>query len=319
MKFSKAKWYPAHSTNYTKGRGRSVKYFTVHHTAASNTTLRYLWGDPDRNGSSHFGVFKGYLEQYVDTNDTAWTNGNWTSNQESITAEVTGDWRFGYKDQKTLDQLTELMYWAIKNYKGIRLNYHKDVSKSPTVCPADLKDKGYARQCWDKALNRIALENKPQPAELRLDIPDKKVILIRDSNVWDMNFNEWKDAKAVARLKKGTVIDVAGEYDHPLSKVDYYLSKWSWDKGINNGISKGDVKDYIPETPPLEPEPPVVTPPQDRPETLPETPNGGQGPQEPEVMEMPNWFVQFLIEIIKFLSDIISKKEKENAEDTTTS
>ena len=103
-------FYSAHYSNYTVGReGRAIKYFTVHHMAALNDTLRYLWGNPDRNGSSHFGVFNGYYEQYVDTDNTAWTNGNWLSNTESITCETRGDWRNGFYDRATLNTLTEVM------------------------------------------------------------------------------------------------------------------------------------------------------------------------------------------------------------------
>lgn len=313
MRIPNAAWYAAHPSNFTKGRGgNTVKYFTVHHTAANNTTLRYLWGNPDRNGSSHLGVFKGYSEQYVDIDDTAWTNGNWSSNQRSITAEVTGDWRFGYRDQKTLDTLTNVMYECLKLYPGLKLNYHKDVSSSTTLCPADLKDRGYAQECWTTAKNRIELEKRAaEPQGLRVDIPDKKVILIRDANVWDMSFTSFANAKAVARIKEGTVVDVAGVYDHPLSGVDYYLSKWSWDRGINNGISKADVEDYT-SPPVIEPKPPEEPPEQDLPETDPETPNGGQGPQEPEVY--PSWFRQFIAILIEFLGGLpgIKSSGKEN-------
>lgn len=268
-------FYPAATSNYSKGReGRAIKYFTVHHSAGWEQTLRYLWADPARNGSSHLYVSGSVREQYVDLNDTAWCNGAWVSNTESITCETRGDWRNGYYDQATLDNLTEVMYQCLKLFPNLGLTYHKDVvdrTNYPggTACPADLKDLGYAQQCWDKAKNRIALENKPQPATLRVDIPDKKVILIRDTNLWDMSFTSFANAKAVAALPKGTVIDVAGVYDHPLSSSDYYLSKYSWDRGINNGINRADCEDYIaPVTPPPTPTtPPVIDPTPEPPKT----------------------------------------------------
>ena len=257
-------FYPAATTNYTKGRdGRSLKYFTVHHSAGWEQTLRYLWADPARNGSSHFYVSGTVREQYVDTNDTAWCNGNWVSNTESVSCETRGDWR-GYYDQATLNNLTEVMYQCLKAYPNLQLTYHKDVSSTITLCPCDLKDKGYAAQCWTNAKNRIQVENTAAQApavNLRTDIPDKKVILIRDSNLWDMSFTTWAGAKALKALPKGTVIDVAGVYNHQLGGK-YYLSNYSWNNGINNGINVKDCADYVaPVVPPTPvPEPPVTPP-----------------------------------------------------------
>ena len=261
MKLPNIPFYPAHWSNYTKGRTSPIRKFTIHHSAGWEDTLRYLWQNADRNASSTFWVGRtpGAIEQYVDTDDTQWTNGNFVSNSESITVETRGDWR-GYYDQVTLDNLTELMYRCLKIFPNLVLEFHMDVSSSTTLCPAELKNKGYAAACWQKAKNRIAVENAPQvPAGLRVDIPDKKVVLIRDANVWDMSFTSFANAKAVTALKAGTVIDVAGVYDHPLSSTDYYLSKYSWDKGFNNGISKADCKDFV-EPAPVDPTPAPVDP-----------------------------------------------------------
>lgn len=304
MRIPKATFYPCHPTNYTKGRrGRSIKYFTVHHTVANNSTLRYLWGNADRNGSSHLFVGEGYFEQYVDTDDTAWTNGNFTSNTESITCEVRGDWRYGYYNAKTLATLEEAMYQVIKLYPKIqlRLTYHMDVSNKSTLCPADLKHKGYAKRAWDNAQKR-AVEN---PANLRLDIPDKKVVLIEDTNVWDMSFRKWGDAKAVTALKKGTVIDVAGIYDHPLSKVDYYLSRYSWERNLNNGISIASCKDWV--EPP--PKPPANTKPVDNPNKpdSQQSPAGGAG-EIPVINVDPNGEkLNQILDILKYIKALLER------------
>lgn len=295
-------FYPADPSNYTKGReGRAIKYFTVHHSAGWEQTLRHLWANPDRDGSSTFYVSGTVREQYVELEDTPWTNNNWLSNTESITCETRGDWRNGYRDQATLNNLTEVMYQCLKLYPNLQLTYHKDVSRSATVCPADLKDKGYAAECWQAAKNRIAVESKPQPAGLRTDIPDKKVILIRDSNIWDMSFTSFANAKAVGALPKGTVIDVAGVYDHPLSKTDYYLSNYSWNKGLNNGINRADCVDYVPPAPTPTPKPtpgPTPEPPKSEgPGTLPPLPvdpNGDLVKRVTALEEIVKKIVEFL-------------------------
>lgn len=303
-------FYPAAPSNYSKGReNHAVKYFTVHHSAGSEQTLRYLWADPARNGSSHLYVSGAVREQYVDLNDTAWCNGSWPSNLESITCETRGNWQNGYYDQATLDNLTEVMYQSLKIFPNLVLTYHKDVidrSRYPggTACPCDLKDKGYAQACWDKAKNRIALENTPQPANLRVDIPDKKVILIRDANLWDMSFTSFSNAKAVAALPKGTVIDVAGVYDHPLSSTDYYLSKYSWDHGLNNGINRADCEDYIAPAPVPTPTPtptPTPEPPQEGSGTLPPIPVDPEGnPIEERLSKLE----QIVAKIVDFLTSL---------------
>ena len=248
----------------------SILLFTI--PQGFETTLRYLWGNPDRNGSSTLFIGQGYYEQYVDTNDAPWTNGNATSNRESITAEVRGDWRFGYYDKATLDALTEAMYQTLKLFPNLKLIYHMDVSRTGTLCPADLKHKGYALACWNKAKNRIKVEKEAEksPANLRIDIPDKKVILTKRTNLWDMNFTKWSNARAIKSLPAGTVIDVAGKYDHPLSSTDYYLSNYSWNAGKNWGINIADTKDYVPPKPKPEPTPEPTPEPEPEPTPVPE-------------------------------------------------
>lgn len=153
MKLSIAQFYPANQANYDKGRqGNAVDRITVHHTAGMDNSLKALYENPARQGSAHFFVHPSKIEQYVDTNDTAWTNGNYSSNLRAVTIEVRGDWR-GYYDQATLDNLKRLFTELRKAYPNARLTYHMDESLKATACPADLKHKGYAQKMWDESLN----------------------------------------------------------------------------------------------------------------------------------------------------------------------
>jgi hypothetical protein len=154
MKLSIATYYPANTANYTKGRqGNAVDRITVHHTAGFESTLRHLYANPLRAGSAHFFVHPSYIEQYVDTADTAWTNGNFSSNLRAITIEVRGDWR-GYYDQKTLDNLRKLFRELRLAHPNARITYHMDESTKATLCPADLKHKGYALKEWNASLTK---------------------------------------------------------------------------------------------------------------------------------------------------------------------
>lgn len=308
-------FFQAAASNYTPGRAAPIRAFTVHHSAGFEDTLRYLWGNPNRNASSTFFVSGSVREQYVELEDTPWTNANFDSNSESLTCEVRGDWRNGYYDQATLNNLTEVMYQCLKLYPNLVLNYHQDVARAFTECPADLKNKGYAAACWQTAKNRIAVENQAaqQPAGLRVDIPDKKVILIRDANLWDMSFTSFANAKAIKALPKGTVIDVAGVYDHPLSSTDYYLSNYSWNKGLNQGINRADCEDYVEPTPAPVPTPtPTPTPTPEPPKTdgpgeLPPVPVDPEGnPLEKRVSALE----ALVQKIVDFLSSIFSNFKK---------
>lgn len=288
-------YYPASTSNYTKGRsGYSVKYFTVHHSAGWEQSLKALWQNPNRGGSSHFWVGNkpGHIEQYVDTDDTAWTNGNWVSNCESVTCEVRGDWR-GYHDQATLDNLSDLMYRNMKLYPNIALTFHQDVSSAFTECPADLKHKGYALQAWNKAKARLAAENAPKPKPnptpspaqklVAIDIPNKIYVTTKDADLWDLSFDSWGAAKSVKKYPKGTQIEMSASVDHPLGGR-YLLSEYSFQKGIMNGFNVADITDYkAPVQPPKpEPVPPVVETPvePEKPEPIVENPPVTETPSE---------------------------------------
>ena len=260
-------YFQAAAGNYQKGRGRPIRCFTVHHSAGWEQTLRYLWGDPARGASSTLYVSGSVREQYVDTDDTPYTNGNWPSNQESLTCEVRGDWRNGYYDQATLNNLTEVMYQCLKIWPGLVLTFHKDVSDKSTLCPADLKDKGYAAACWNNAKARIAKENAPKPTPAPAGITYKKITpkrikLIRTANLWNFNFSDWSKAQAVKTYGVGELIDVVAIARNSLGG-EYYMTAYSYNEGnirATHGFNTVDCADYVPTpTQPPVPAKPVWT------------------------------------------------------------
>lgn len=252
MKISGVPFYQANGNNYQVGRGRPIRKLTIHHSAGWENTLRYLWADPNRNGSSTFWVGNqpNQIEQYVDTNDTPYTNGNWASNQESITVETRGDWR-GYYDQQTLNNLYSLMVKLLPHYPQLILEFHMDVSNTVTLCPADLKHKGYAKAEFDKA---VASFNTPTPPTLVPSvisyqaIAPKRVKLIRAANLWDFNFTTWASAKSVKPYNAGDVIDVVAIATNALGGK-YYMTAYSYNNGAvraTNGFNTADCEDYVP-------------------------------------------------------------------------
>jgi len=264
MKLAGIPFYKASESNFTYGRsGRALRYFTVHHSAGWEDTLRYLWANPARGGSSHFWVGNnaGQIEQYVDTDDTAWTNGNWTSNCESITCETRGDWR-GYYDQTTMNNLEELMFRCLQVYPNLQLTFHMDVSDKFTLCPADLKNAGYAAQAWNRAKARLnAPTPTPTPAPSKITyekITPKRVELLKVASLWDFNFTSWATAKAVKTFGQGELIDVVAIATNQLGGK-YYMTAYSYNDGnirATNGVNVVDVKDYVAPTPiPVPPTP----------------------------------------------------------------
>ena len=258
MKLSIAKFFQANASNMSTGRsGNPVRFITIHHSAGWEATLRYLWADPNRNGSSHFWVGNqaGQIEQYVDTNDTAWTNGNWQSNLQSITIEVRGDWR-GYYDQQTLNNLELLLQQLRKNYPTAQIQYHKDVSDKITLCPADLKDKGYARQVWDRVTAWLNPQPAPSPSITYRKIAPKRIKLTRAANLWNFKFTDWTKAEAIKAYDAGAVIDVVAIAKNALGG-EYYMTAYSYNNGAirqTNGFNIKDCIDYVPQIT----EPPTV-------------------------------------------------------------
>lgn len=95
------------------------------------------------------------------------------------------------------------------------------------------------------------------------DITNKKVRLIRDTNLWDLAFKTWATAKSVKTLPAGTIVEVSALAKHPLGG-SYYLSEYSYSRGVGNGINVKDCEDYTdPVSPPKDTS--VVQPPADAP------------------------------------------------------
>lgn len=138
---------PAYSGNYSKGRsGRKIEAITIHHMAGilSAKECGKLFQDINRKGSSHYGIGNdGEIAQYVDEQNTAWTNSNWDSNCKSITIETSncligGNWKVS---ESALESLIKLVAdIAQRNnlgvlIKGKNLTWHSMFCS--TVCPGE--------------------------------------------------------------------------------------------------------------------------------------------------------------------------------------
>ena len=273
----------AYSGNYTVGRdGTPIRYITMHHIVGSMESCAAAWATVGRNGSSHFAVGERGAWQFVDTDNTAWCNGNWNSNLESISIEHEGDWRFGYRNQGCIDKSAELIaYLRVIHPTIVGFQRHNQVSLTGTACPCDLP----CEEIWNKSNEIINSWNAPAPApaptpapvtQLEVtDIPNKVLVCNKDAELWDLSFTKWTDAKSVKVLPADTRIEVSATVKHPLGGM-YYLTEYSYRKGIMNGINVADMSEppVAPPpppsgTPPVEPEPTPQPVPQPTPEPTP--------------------------------------------------
>lgn len=136
---------PADEENYSKGRsGRKIEQICLHHMAGRLTAEQCgrIFQAKGRYGSSHYGVgYDGSIANYVDEEDTAWTNSNWDSNCKSITIEISDNDNSWYVNDITLNAVIKLVA-DIANRRGLgilvpgkNLTWHSMFTN--TTCPGD--------------------------------------------------------------------------------------------------------------------------------------------------------------------------------------
>ena len=135
----------AYAGNFTYGRsGRNIEAITIHHMAGRLTAEQCgrIFQQVGRYGSSNYGVgYDGSIANYVDEEDTAWTNSNWDSNCKSITIEVSDNDNSWYVNDTTLNALIKLVADIAKRrdlgklVPGKNLTWHSMFTN--TTCPGD--------------------------------------------------------------------------------------------------------------------------------------------------------------------------------------
>lgn len=145
------------------------------------------------------------------------------------------------------------------------------------------------------------------------DIQNKKVRLKKDTNLWDLSFTTWAGAKSVKTLPAGTIVEVSALAKHPLGG-QYYLSEYSYSRGVGNGINVVDCEDYTdPVAPPKDTS--VVQPPKDAPvneaPVITPTPTPVPIPvTDDETVGLLKSIVTKLGEIIKSITDFLLRRGK---------
>lgn len=260
------------SPNFTKGRTQKISAIVIH-----------WWGDPNTKPtasgvvswflnkasqvSAHYVITGTNREVYhlVDNVNTAWH----AKQANPFTIGLECDPRCRDEDY---DVVAEVVANLWKHYGKLPLKRHSEYVS--TACPGNYDLARIAREAEAKLNPKPApapAPVAPAPAKLvAIDIPNKMFIIKKETDLWDLSFTKWADAKSIKKYPAGTVIEISAMVDHPLGGR-YLLTEYSLSKGIMNGFNANDMEEVkvvpIPEpTPqpeiPKLPVEPVVTEPE---------------------------------------------------------
>lgn len=284
-----------------------VNYLNGRAAAGQAPTVNYVLSEPK-------------LTFCIAPENVAWTSS--AGNPTTIGVECTPHFTDGfYKKAGWLHDQLEQRF-------GKRLAIYVHFEWQPgTACSP--MDKGRIRHEADKwragsydAPKPVPVPPTPTPAPVTpptitlqiSDITNKKVRLIRDANLWDLAFKTWATAKSVKTLPAGTIVEVSALAKHPLGG-SYYLSEYSYSRGVGNGINVKDCEDYTdPVAPPKDTS--VIQPPKDAPIneapviTPTPTPVPIPLPVDDETVGLLKSIVTKLGEIIKTITDFLLRRGK---------
>lgn len=138
-------------------------------------------------------------------------------------------------------------------------------------------------------------ESKPvEPVKPILEIKDienKKIKLKIDAYLWDLNFTNYNNVKSIKQFKAGDIMEVSAIAKHMLGG-NYYLTEYSYSKGINNGFNVNDCEDYIE---------PIIEEPKEENKPI-EPPIIVQIPEEKISLSLFQIIINFIKEIFKYKS-----------------
>lgn len=179
-----------------------------------------------------------------------WHAGNYSVNQGSIGIENLGDYRnYTLRDG---DNKVIANFWRAQDKKLNGKTWilgHLEVNGASTVCPARIMEQR------DRIVALVNTNPAPTPAPTPTPTPKpsisikevalKTIVVTKTggAELWDLNFAKYADAKSVKHFNKGDRIDVTAIATHPLGGK-YYMTQYSVDKKIMNGINVADVSDY---------------------------------------------------------------------------
>lgn len=260
--YNSPNYTPANRVQATWGRPRTIEAIAIH-----------WWGDPNQNPS-----FEGVVNYLCRANGSSsahlvasgtgrkvacivnFADASWATNSANpYTISIECDPRCRDEDY---DVIAELIAQLRQVYGNLPLVPHKQFVA--TACPGNY-DLGRLDR---EARNKIAkpewdwghVENKvttvPVPAAIKLPKVLKFKALLDQTNVWDLNTNP--NYKAVTNLKKDSIFEAFAKID--FNNATYYVTQYSYEKGLKNGVNSRDLAEVVETPKPVEPEAPVQEP-----------------------------------------------------------
>ena len=118
-----------------------------------------------------------------------------------------------------------------------------------------------------------------------------KYVLNKDANLWNFNTTTWQ-MQAIKQFKKGEIFEVFGQALNTKLNATYYVTEYSFNKKITNGVNPADLDLY---TPPVAV--PPTPPPEQQPQPLPPNP---PAPVEPTDGEKISFIYKAIKAILAF-------------------
>lgn len=221
--------------------------FIIVHNTANDAPARNEVAYMVRNNnevSFHFAVDDIEIVQGIPTNRNTWNAGdgsNGKGNRKGIAIEIcyskTGGDKFIKAERNAAEFIASILKekgWGIDKVKK-----HQDFNGK--YCPHRTLDMG-----WERFLDMIKLYMNVAPeTTLKIEEIEKMEIkLITDTNLWNLDFTNIADAKAVKAYKKGdTVGNIVALATHPCGSK-YYMTEYSYKNKINNGFNVVDCEKY---------------------------------------------------------------------------
>lgn len=152
----------------------------------------------------------------------------------------------------------------------------------------------------------------PPPAPKPKPVPKKKPNLTwhlwkegeveyelnKNTHLYDVDAKTWSGIKKVKRYNKGHKVTIVGHVHNRALDRDYYITWYTFNKKAPTGFHPEDLDVHVAPRPtpkpPKEPKPGTPAPEPTK-------------PDDPDT-EYPNWFVQFVKDLIRFLSNKIGVK-----------
>lgn len=213
---------------------------TIHNTAnkaSAMSEVSYMIGNSKRV-SFHYAVDDYRVVQGIETNRNSWNAGdgaNGNGNRKSISIEICYSLNGG--EQFTKAEQNGAMFTALllkeRGWDITKVKKHQDWSGK--YCPHRTLDLG-----WGRFLNMV--ESYLYTFDIK-NIDSKKVILIQDTPLYNFDNEVSTEVKG---YPKDTILEVSA-IATTSNGTSYYLTNYSYLKGINNGFNINYCKDYVEE------------------------------------------------------------------------